>query len=165
MPKINASSISPPANVSNLGREMATAVITFHETLARRAGMSAAETRCLGVLARMQVATPGQLAQATGLTTGAITGIVDRLEKAGYARREPNPNDRRSLLIRPVNQEKFNQILGPFYESLRTSMTEMASRYSIEQLEVIGRYLEDTTAVLTSETTKLKAKPKIKASA
>ena len=137
---------------------MATAVITFHETLARKAGMSAAETRCLGVLGRMGVATPGQLAQETGLTTGAITGIVDRLEKAGYAQREPNPDDRRSLLIRPANQDKVNQILGPIYESLRTAMTEMASHYTPEQLEVIARYLEDTTAVLRSETAKLKAK-------
>ncbi|MEI9902620.1 MAG: MarR family transcriptional regulator [Asticcacaulis sp.] len=137
---------------------MATAVIAFHESLARKAGMSAAETRCLGVLGRMQVATPGQLAQETGLTTGAITGIIDRLEKAGYARREPNPNDRRSLLIRPVNQEKFAGLLGPFYESLRTAMTVMASRYTPDQLEIIARYLADTTDVLKSETAKLKAK-------
>ncbi len=140
---------------------MATAVITFHETLARKAGMSAAETRCLGVLGRLQVATPGQLAQETGLTTGAITGIVDRLEKAGYARREPNPNDRRSLLIRPANQDKVNQILGPFYESLRAAMAGMASRYTLEELELIGRYLEDTTEVLKSETAKLRAKSRV----
>ena len=158
MSKINTSPKSTAANVSGLGRDMATAVITFHETLARRAGMSAAETRCLGVLGRMQVATPGQLAQATGLTTGAITGIVDRLEKAGYAKREPNPADRRSLLIRAVNQDKVGQILGPIYDSLREAMTQMASRYTPEQLEIIARYLEDTTAVLQSETARLKAK-------
>ncbi len=158
MSKINASDKSTAANVSGLGRDMATAVITFHETLARKAGMSAAETRTLGVLGRLGVATPGQLALETGLTTGAITGIVDRLEKAGFARREPNPNDRRSLLIRPANPEKVARILGPHYESLRTAMTEMASRYTPEQLEVIARYLEDTTEVLRSETAKLKGK-------
>lgn len=165
MSKINASanpsipvSANVSASVSALGRDMATAVITFHETLARKAGMSAAETRCLGVLGRMQVATPGQLAAETGLTTGAITGIVDRLEKAGYAKREPNPDDRRSLLIRPVNQDRIGQILGPHYESLRIAMTEMGARYTPDQLEIIARYLADTTEVLRSQTAKLKAK-------
>src|SRR4030095_2359881 len=64
----------------SLHRDLATAVVTFHEAVAGRLGMSAAEQRVLGVLGRMDPATPGQLAEATGLTTGAITGIVDRLE-------------------------------------------------------------------------------------
>ena len=150
MSKINTS--------RNLGRELATAVITFHETVARRLNMSAAESRCLGVLNDLEVATPGQLAQATGLTTGAITGIVDRLEKAGYASREPNPNDRRSLLIRIRQPEKIGQILGPIYGSLSAAMTDMASQYTPEQLEVIGRYLDQTINVLKAETEKLKVR-------
>ncbi|MFT4073946.1 MAG: MarR family transcriptional regulator [Asticcacaulis sp.] len=140
----------------NPGRELATAVITFHETVARRLGMSAAESRCLGVLRDLEVATPGQLAQATGLTTGAITGIVDRLEKAGYASRAPNPDDRRSLLVRIRQPEKIAEILGPIYGSLSVAMTDMASQYTPEQLEVIGRYLTQTIDVLKSETEKLR---------
>ena len=150
MSKINAS--------AQLGRNMATAVITFHETVARTIGMSAAESRCLGVLAEMGTATPGQLAQATGLTTGAITGIVDRLEKAGFARREPNPDDRRSLLVRAQRQDEVGQLLGPIYGSLAAAMAEMSGRYTPDQLEIIGRYLSDTTEVLKAETAKLRAK-------
>ncbi len=142
----------------SLGREMATAVISFHETVARKLGMSAAESRTLTSLNALGLATPGQLAQATGLTTGAITGIIDRLEKAGYARREPNPNDRRSLLIRPLQQDKLGQIIGPIFGSLSAAMTEMASHYTPEQLAVIGRYLADTTAVLRAETARLKGR-------
>jgi len=142
----------------NLGRELATAVITFHETVARRFSMSAAESRCLGVLNDLEVATPGQLAQATGLTTGAITGIIDRLEKAGYASREPNPNDRRSLLVRIRQQEKIGQILGPIYGSLGTAMTQMSGQYTPEQLAVIDRYLIQTIDVLKAETEKLKVR-------
>ena len=151
MSKINAS--------SQLGRDMATAVITFHETVARRIGMSAAESRCLGVLAEMGTATPGQLAQATGLTTGAITGIVDRLEKAGYARRAPNPDDRRSLLVHAQRQDQLGQVLGPIYGSLASAMAQMSAGYTPEQLEFIGRYLLETTQVLKSETEKLRTKP------
>ncbi len=142
----------------NLGRELATAVISFHETVARRLSMSAAESRCLGVLNDLQVATPGQLAQATGLTTGAITGIVDRLEKAGYAKREPNPNDRRSLLVRIMQPEKIAQILGPIYGSLSAAMTDMSGQYTPEQLEIIDRYLSQTINVLKAETEKLKVR-------
>ncbi|HTM81285.1 MarR family winged helix-turn-helix transcriptional regulator [Asticcacaulis sp.] len=149
MSKINTS--------RNLGRELATAVITFHETVARTLGMSAAESRCLGVLNDFEIATPGQLAQATGLTTGAITGIVDRLEKAGYAKREPNPDDRRSLLVRIRQPEKIAQILGPIYGSLSAAMTQMSGQYTPEQLAVIDRYLSQTIDVLKVETEKLRA--------
>ncbi len=148
MSKINTS--------RNLGREMATAIITFHETVARRLGMSAAESRCLGVLNDLKLATPGQLAQATGLTTGAITGIVDRLEKAGYASREPNPNDRRSLLIRIRQTDKIAAQLGPIYGSLAAAMTDMSGQYTPQQLVIIDRYLTQTIDVLKTETEKLK---------
>lgn len=162
MTKINSSDELPQPiprkpGGDRLGREMATAVISFHESVARKLGMSAAESRCLTTLNELGLATPGQIAQATGLTTGAITGIVDRLEKAGYARREPNPKDRRSLLIRPMQQEKLGQVLGPIFGSLSAAMTDMSSRYTPEQLEVIGRYLAETTAVLKAETLKLKS--------
>ena len=145
------------SSASALGRELATAVITFHETVARTLGMSAAESRCLGVLRGMTVATPGQLAQATGLTTGAITGIVDRLEKAGYAARTPNPDDRRSLLVHIRQTEQIDAQLGPIYGSLSLARTKMAEGYTPAELEVIGRYLGDTISVLKGETAKLKA--------
>jgi DNA-binding MarR family transcriptional regulator len=158
MSKINTTHNSGSASGRNPGRELATAVITFHETVARRLGMSAAESRCLGVLNDLEVATPGQLAQATGLTTGAITGIVDRLEKAGYASREPNPNDRRSLLVRIRQPEKLGQLLGPIYGSLSAAMAQMSSQYTPEQLEIIDRYLNQTIDVLKVETEKLKSR-------
>ena len=87
-----------------LHRDLATAMITFHEAVARRLGVTAADQRVLGVLGRMGVATPSRLAESTGLTTGAITGIVDRLERAGFAKRVPNPAD-------PI-QYPFRRALG-----------------------------------------------------
>src|SRR3954451_23111227 len=90
-----------------LHRDLATAIVTFHEAVARRLGVTAADQRVLGVLGRMGVATPSRLAESTGLTTGAITGIVDRLERAGFAKRAPNPDDRRSILVHACNEEKL----------------------------------------------------------
>lgn len=139
-----------------LHRDLSTAVITFHEAVSRRLGMTAAERKTLGILGEMGVATPGQLATATGLTTGAITGIVDRLEKAGYARRAPNPGDRRSLLIHALQQDKLRAMLTPIFGSLSTAMADLSARYTPEQLELIHTYLAETTEVLRRETRKLK---------
>jgi len=138
-----------------LHRDLATAVIAFHEALARRVGMSGAERKVFGALAALGVATPGQLAKASGFTTGAITGIVDRLERAGYAKREPNPNDRRSLLVRPLQQDKVYAAHQPFFRSLSHSMAEMGARYSPEERAAIHRYLAETTDVLLQETAKM----------
>jgi len=152
MSEINAT--PAPATPGQLGRDLATAVVLFHETLARRAGMSAAESRCLGTLGQLGVATAGQLATATGLTTGAITGIVDRLEKAGYARREPNPKDRRSVLIRPLPHPKLAAMLAPAYQKLRDAMASVGANFTPTELDVIARYLAqatDTLRVLTAE--------------
>src|SRR5579871_3290956 len=89
-----------------LGSELSAAVIAFHEAIAARLGIGATEWKCLAVLGigHAETATAGQLASATGLTTGAITGIIDRLERLGYVRREPNPEDRRSVIIRALRQ-------------------------------------------------------------
>jgi len=131
-------------------------MITFHEGLARKLGMSAAESRTLTKLNELGMATPSKLAQETGLTTGAITGIVDRLEKAGYAVREPNPDDRRSLLVRPKNQDKVMAVMGPVFASLTEAMTDLTSQFTPEELDVVSRYLTGTIAVLKGETEKLK---------
>lgn len=105
-----------------LHRDLATAVIAFHEAGARRLGMTAAERKCAGIIAELGKTTPKQLGEATGLSTGAITGIVDRLERAGYAKREPNPADRRSVIIRPRNTEKLGRESLPIFAALTEAM-------------------------------------------
>src|SRR4051812_36998255 len=100
---------------NRLHRDLATAVISFHEAGARRLGMTAAERKCAGLIGELGETTPKQLAEATGLSTGAITGIVDRLERAGYAQRQPNPIDRRSVLIRARNTERLAKETVPIF--------------------------------------------------
>ena len=143
---------------NRLHRDLATAVIAFHEVAARRLGMTAAERKCAGLIAGLGETTPKQLADATGLSTGAITGIVDRLERAGYARREPNPKDRRSILIRARNAERLAQETAPIFASLTEAMTALDTRYSPEQRALILRHLKDTIAVLREQTAKVERK-------
>ena len=137
---------------NRLHRDLATAVIAFHEAGARRLGMTAAERKCASMIAEHGGATPKELAEATGLSTGAITGIVDRLERAGYARREPNPADRRSVIVRPRNTERLARESLPIFASLTEAMNRLKEQYSDEERELILRHLEDTILVLREQT-------------
>jgi len=141
-----------------LGRELATAVMTFHEAIAARLGMSATEWKCLRVLHQEGTATPGRLAELSGFTSGAITGLVDRLEKSGYARREKNPHDRRSVIVCPVRREEVQAKVMPIFRSLGSALAAVAGRYSPQELAAIQGYLVSMVEVLRQETTKL-AKP------
>ncbi len=160
MSKINSSGFSQAPDLTDpnrMHRDLATAIINFHEAVARSLGMTAAERKTLGELADMEVATPGQLAQATGLTTGAITGIVDRLEKQGYAKRVPNPNDRRSVLIHAQQVDKLRAIQAPIFGALTEAMDALMSSYTPEQRQLILGYVAGTTEVLRDQTKRLKS--------
>jgi DNA-binding MarR family transcriptional regulator len=138
-----------------LHRELATAIVTFQDAVARRLGMTAAERKCAGLIAGHGQITPKQLAEMTGLTTGAITGIIDRLERAGYATREPNPQDRRSVIVHARNTQKLNQVTDPLFQSLTAAMTELDARYSPDERALIQHHLQDTIAVLRREIAKV----------
>jgi DNA-binding MarR family transcriptional regulator len=145
------------ADPHRLHRDLATAVVHFHESVARALGMTAAERKTLSVLAETGVTTPGHLAHATGLTTGAITGIVDRLEKQGFARRVPNPSDRRSVLIHALQVDRIAEIQGPIFASLTAAMDDLFSRYTETERALILTHVAATTEILREQTRKLKA--------
>ncbi len=138
-----------------LGRELSTAVILFHEAVASRLRMSAAEWKCLGLLSQHGPATAGRLAERSGFTTGAITGIVDRLERAGYVRREPNPRDRRSVIIQPLRNDDLRDAVTPIFASLGRAMADLSRRYNADELAVIQDYFERSIQTLRDETAKL----------
>jgi DNA-binding MarR family transcriptional regulator len=152
MSKINSSPDPVKSPEDQLHRDLATAIVTFHEAVARRLGVSAAEQRVLGVLGRMAVTTPGKLAEATGLTTGAITGIVDRLERAGLARRTPNPDDRRSVLVHACDAERIAKVMRPIFDALTAEMGALRARYTPEELATIHAYLGETIEILRART-------------
>jgi DNA-binding MarR family transcriptional regulator len=81
--------------------------------------------------------TAGRLAELTGLTTGAITGMIDRLERRGYARREADPSDRRRVIVR-ADLERAGQDLEAFYVDLSDAITAIVASYSDRDLAVIA---------------------------
>lgn len=138
-----------------IGRELSTAVVMFHEAVGRRLGLSGTERKLLDVLARTGPATAGRLAAETGLTSGAITGIVDRLVRAGYARRQPNPADRRSVIVSRVPSASLDRIRPEVFEPLGRAITELSARYSGAELAVIASYLTGLTQILREQTERL----------
>ena len=139
-----------------MGRELSNAVIFFHEAMASHLGMSAAEWKCLGLLEQHGPSTASRLAELSGFTTGAITGIVDRLEKTGYVRRKPHPDDRRSVIVEPLHMRELKERIGPTFQSLGRAMAEISGRYSSKELSAIARFFAESTEALRAETAKLK---------
>jgi DNA-binding MarR family transcriptional regulator len=138
-----------------LGRELSTTSIFFHQSIAGKLGLNVTDTRCFELMSRYSQEGPlsaGDLARATGLTTGAVTGILDRLEKAGLVERFRNPSDRRKVFVRP--RVEALQRIGRLYEGLATASLKHASGYSIKELELIKDYLEGSLQVLRDQTRK-----------
>jgi DNA-binding MarR family transcriptional regulator len=101
----------------------------------------------------------GQLAKATGLTSGAITGIVDRLETAGWARREADPLDRRRVIIHPGPQEN-QKTAAELYDSHTHLMDQLLSDYNDEQLVFILQFVRRLTSINHEAASKAKASEK-----
>jgi DNA-binding IclR family transcriptional regulator len=152
----NATAPHAKAEVGDrLGRELSAAVIFFHEAVAAHLGMNATEWKCLGLLDQHGPAAAGRLARLSGFTTGAITGIVDRLERAGYVRRERNPRDRRSVIIHGVENPDLRAKVVPIFASLGRAMAAVSRHYRPAELAAIQDYFERTIRVLREETGKL----------
>jgi DNA-binding MarR family transcriptional regulator len=113
----------------------------FAKTVADRAGISASDMDCMDFLNLEGRMTAGRLAELTGLTTGAITGVVDRLEKAGYVRRERDDSDRRKVFIAVVPETAAR--IGRLYVPMQQSMQKVWSRYSEEELRLLLRFAND----------------------
>ena len=139
-----------------LGRELSTAVVLFHQAVAERIGLNATDFKCLDLLVRTGPTTAGHLSELLGLTGGAITGVIDRLESAGFAQRERDQNDRRRVIIKPCEGQVYANTFMPIFASLQQAMgEELANRYSSEVLAAIEDFLRRTIQVLRQETLKL----------
>ncbi len=141
--------------INAAGRKMSTVTVIFHQTIAEKAGLSGSDHKYLDLLFQEGAMTAGRLAELTGLTTGAVTGIIDRLEKQGMVKRESDPDDRRKVLVVPLMENAFKR-LAPVFEPLREDLEAYFDPYSNEELEIIRKYLVDTVAFFSSKIQKLK---------
>jgi DNA-binding MarR family transcriptional regulator len=138
-----------------LGRELSTTSIFFHQAIASKLGINVTDTRCFELMSRYARGplTAGDIARASGLTTGAVTGILDRLEKAGLVERFRDASDRRKVFVRPCLEAL--QKVARLYEGLAAASLKHASSYSTKELELVKDYLEGSLQVLRDQAAKL----------
>jgi DNA-binding MarR family transcriptional regulator len=115
----------------------------WDQALADLAGMNRTDMRCIDLIDQAGGMTAGELARAAGLTTGAVTAVVDRLERAGYARRVPDPADRRRVRIEVTPQvwERAQPVFGPYLADSWTLMEDYTD-------EEIARFTELLRAII-----------------
>jgi DNA-binding MarR family transcriptional regulator len=136
-------------------RRVSSQSVMFSQAVAERLGINPTDLECLGIIGETGALTAGQLAELTGLTTGAITGVIDRLEKAGYVRRAQDPGDRRRVIVQPI-ENVAEQRISPLFESIGEAMTRIVSRYSNEELSFIIDFATAMNRMTLEETAKLR---------
>ena len=121
----------------------------FDNLAADRLGLNRTDLHCINIIENSGGLTAGQLAKEAGLTTGAVTGVIDRLERAGYARRVADPSDRRrvKLEVTPKFYSRADKIWGPMASDWTS---RLGARFTAEELELAIEFLR-TTNELSSE--------------
>ncbi|RHX77532.1 MarR family transcriptional regulator [Leptospira yasudae] len=143
--------------MSLTGHRSSNATVLFHQAAAERFGLNATDMKTLPLLEEGPIAA-GKLAQSLGLTTGAVTTVIDRLEKSGIVRRVADPNDRRKVVVE-FNPERM-QDAAKVYAPMGEAMRNLFEKYSDQELELLIRFQEEATAILIQEATNLRNLPK-----
>ena len=141
-------------------RELSTRTVIFHHLIGERLGLNPTDHKCLDVIIRNRTPmTASQLAEETGLSTGAITGVVDRLEKAGYVRRKRDQSDRRLVFINPLLDRAMVK-LSPIFDPIKQASRRLYSKYSDEELVIILDFVINCNKMTQDITTNMKMENK-----
>lgn len=134
-------------------REASTATVLIHSVLAAKFGLNVSDWKCGELVNRHGRLTAGQLAEMTGLTTGTITVIIDRLERARFVRRMPDPHDRRKVWVEAINDRaiEVQQVLD---EAFAPVLAWMAT-YRTEELAFILDFMQRNTTLVTEAALRL----------
>jgi len=127
----------------------------FRNAMSEWAGLNGTDMECLRLLFQKGVSTPSELARQTGLTSGATTAMLDRLERAGLIERRPNPNDRRGTLITP--EKSSAEKMASWFASARQAQDELISSYAESDLEIISGVFERFAKLWDQEREKLQS--------
>src|ERR671925_802044 len=139
-------------------RETSTETIMFHQAVADVLGLHITDHKCLDIIYRYGAMPAGRLAELTGLTTGAVTGIIDRLEKDGYVRRANDPKDRRRTIVEPVRNKKWERKIEAIFIPLHERMHKLLSSYSDSELAFLLDVLTKSIELTREESKKLRSR-------
>ena len=128
-------------------RKYSDASILMHEAIARKAGLSGTDHKYLGFLIERGPMTAGELGVLTGLTSGAITGLIDRLEKKKLAKRQFDKDDRRKVIIVP-DMENTMKLLKPLFTELQRKTEKLISSFTDKEIRIIEKYFHSASEVM-----------------
>jgi DNA-binding MarR family transcriptional regulator len=139
---------------AQLGRQLSQATVLYHEQIAEHVGLSATDHKCLDLAVQAErPLTAGQIAELSGLSTGAVTGVIDRLERAGFVRRVRDPHDRRKVLVE-VSRGSLARY-GNAYDGLSSALDSALTGYTAGELDAIERFVTTMVSTLRGEAEKL----------
>jgi DNA-binding MarR family transcriptional regulator len=127
----------------------------FDSTVMERAGMNRTDWRCLDILGTRGPMTAGQLAEAVRLTTGAVTGLLDRLESAGLVRRVRDTKDRRKVIVEVTDE--VTRVGAPVYGPLVADAAEAHAVFDTDELETITKFIRIERELLARHTARVAA--------
>ncbi len=135
---------------------MSTWTVMFHHAASIRLGLNPTDLKSVGVLRETGPITAGELSELTGLTTGAITGVIDRLEKAGLVQRGHDPQDRRRVIIEPIENPVYGEEVGKVFGPLaRATISDIINHYSKEELAVVLDFVRRGANLMKEQTARL----------
>jgi DNA-binding MarR family transcriptional regulator len=128
------------------GQQLAVRLVRLLHRMADRTGMNPTDFQCYTLLRVAGSMTPGEIADSLCLSTGSVTGVVDRMEAHGLVERTPHPLDRRKIAVRLVDGAE--KTVGTTAPGMRQAMIDLHAGYTSEELEVIVDWLDRAGATL-----------------
>ncbi|OCT14550.1 MarR family transcriptional regulator [Paenibacillus pectinilyticus] len=136
-------------------RGLGTRTVLYQQSVAASIGLYNNDFLSIDILNEKGPITAGELSKLTGLATGSVTALIDRLEKNGFVRRQNDPNDRRKVIIVPLYENK--EEVSNTYLQLHAEMLKLASSYSADELALITEFLGKASTVLEDQIQTLSA--------
>ncbi|MFY1047735.1 MarR family winged helix-turn-helix transcriptional regulator [Chryseobacterium sp. GP-SGM7] len=140
-----------------VSRQYSDASIFMHEAIAQKAGLSGTDHKYLGLILQHKELTAGDISKLTGLTTGAVTGLIDRLEKKKLLKRQFTKDDRRKVIIIP-SVENSMKLLQPIFSGLQQKTADLIASFSEKEILIIERYFTEATNIMKDITNNLNNK-------
>ncbi len=141
--------------------------VIYHQALASKVGLNPTDLKCAGLLLETGAITSGELGELVGLTTGAITGVIDRLEKFGLVERIKDPTDRRKVVVQVISDQarmgqlasdptQLQEMASAFGALGEASSRLMSTRYNNKELALILDFVETATQLMREQTAQLR---------
>jgi DNA-binding MarR family transcriptional regulator len=141
--------------------------VIYHQALASKVGLNPTDLKCAGLLLETGAITSGELGELVGLTTGAITGVIDRLEKFGLVERIKDPTDRRKVVVQVISDQarmgqlasdptQLQEMASAFGALGEASSRLLSTRYNSKELALILDFVETATQLMRDQTAKLR---------